>query len=90
MEKAKFELTNILKQNAWGIVITFAVLVSNYGLLTFKTDEQTKTITDHEQRIRAIEIKQEMIMERLTNIHDDTRFLRQQFEERNQNDTRSW
>lgn len=82
MEKAKFELTNFLKQNAWGIVITFAVLVSNYGLLSFKTDEQTKTLIDHEQRIRAIEIKQEMIMERLTNIQEDTRFLREHFEER--------
>lgn len=82
MEKAKIELTNFLKQNAWGIIITFAVLVSNYGLLSFKTDEQTKTIIDHEQRIRAIEIKQEMIMERLTNIQEDTRYLRQQFEER--------
>ena len=82
MEKTKIELTNFLKQNAWGIIITFAVLVSNYGLLSFKTDEQTKTIIDHEQRIRAIEIKQEMIMERLTNIQEDTRYLRQQFEER--------
>ena len=84
MEKAKFELSAFIKNNAWGIIITLAVLISNYGILSFRTDEQTKMILDHEQRIRAIEIKQEMIMERLSNIHEDTRYLRQIFEERKQ------
>ena len=82
MEKAKIELSSFLKNNAWGIIITLGVLISNYGILSFRTDEQTKMILDHEQRIRAIEIKQEMIMERLSNIHEDTRYLRQIFEER--------
>ena len=82
MEKAKSELASFLKANAWGIIITLVVLISNYGILSFRTDEQTKMILDHEQRIRAIEIKQEMIMERLSNIHEDTRYLRQIFEER--------
>jgi len=84
MEKAKFELSAFIKNNAWGIIITLAVLISNYAILSFRTDEQTKMILDHEQRIRAIEIKQEMIMERLSNIHEDTRYLRQIFEERKQ------
>ena len=84
MEKAKFELSAFIKNNAWGIIITLGVLISNYGILSFRTDEQTKMILDHEQRIRAIEIKQEMIMERLSNIHEDTRYLRQIFEERKQ------
>ena len=84
MEKAKLELSAFIKNNAWGIIITLAVLISNYGILSFRTDEQTKMILDHEQRIRAIEIKQEMIMERLSNIHEDTRYLRQIFEERKQ------
>jgi len=82
MEKAKLELSAFIKNNAWGIIITLAVLISNYGILSFRTDEQTKMILDHEQRIRAIEIKQEMIMERLSNIQEDTRYLRQIFEER--------
>ena len=82
MEKAKFELSAFIKNNAWGIIITLAVLISNYGILSFRTDEQTKMILDHEQRIRATEIKQEMIMERLSNIQEDTRYLRQIFEER--------
>jgi len=82
MEKTKLELSAFIKNNAWGIIITLAVLISNYGILSFRTDEQTKMILDHEQRIRAIEIKQEMIMERLSNIHEDTRYLRQIFEER--------
>ena len=82
MEKAKADFANFIKANAWGIIITLAVLISNYGILSFRTDEQTKMILDHEQRIRAIEIKQEMIMERLSNIHEDTRYLRQIFEER--------
>ena len=84
MEKTKLELSAFIKNNAWGIIITLAVLISNYGILSFRTDEQTKMILDHEQRIRAIEIKQEMIMERLSNIHEDTRYLRQIFEERKQ------
>lgn len=84
MEKAKLELSAFIKNNAWGIIITLAVLISNYGILSFRTDEQTKMILDHEQRIRAIEIKQEMIMERLSNIQEDTRYLRQIFEERKQ------
>lgn len=84
MEKAKLELSAFIKNNAWGIIITLAVLISNYGILSFRTDEQTKMILDHEQRIRAIEIKQEMIMERLSNIQEDTRCLRQIFEERKQ------
>ena len=84
MEKTKLELSAFIKNNAWGIIITLAVLISNYGILSFRTDEQTKMILDHEQRIRAIEIKQEMIMERLSNIQEDTRCLRQIFEERKQ------
>ena len=84
MEKTKLELSAFIKNNAWGIIITLAVLISNYAILSFRTDEQTKMILDHEQRIRAIEIKQEMIMERLSNIHEDTRYLRQIFEERKQ------
>ena len=84
MEKAKLELSAFIKNNAWGIIITLAVLISNYGILSFRTDEQTKMILDHEQRIRAIEIKQEMIMELLSNIQEDTRCLRQIFEERKQ------
>lgn len=82
MEKAKTDIVQFLKQNAWGILVAVAVILSNISVMSYKTDEQNRVILDHEQRIRAIEIKQEMIMERLNNIQEDTRYLRQLFEER--------
>ena len=82
MEKAKFELTNFLKQNAWGLIVAIVVVISNFTLMASRADLAAKTISDHEQRIRNIELKQEMIIERLNNINEDTRFLREQVEKR--------
>ena len=82
MEKAKFELTNFLKQNAWGLIVAIVVVISNFTLMASRADLAAKTISDHEQRIRNIELKQEMIIERINNINEDTRFLREQVEKR--------
>lgn len=82
MEKAKFELTQFLKNNAWGLIVAIVVVISNFTLMASRADLAAKTISDHEQRIRNIELKQEMIIERLNNINEDTRFLREQVEKR--------
>ena len=82
MEKAKLDFTNFLKNNAWGLLVAAAVIISNFTLLGAKTDEQAKAISDHENRIRTIELRQEMMMERLNNINEDTKFLREQYEKR--------
>ena len=80
MEKAKLDLTNFLKTNAWGIIIAAAVIISNFAIITAKAEDQSKMLLDHEARIRSIEMKQEMILERLNNIAEDTRFLREKIE----------
>ena len=80
MEKAKLDLTNFLKTNAWGIIIAAAVIISNFALLSAKAEDQSKMLLDHEARIRSIEMKQEMILERLNNIAEDTKFLRDRME----------
>ncbi len=77
MEKAKLDFTTFLKNNAWGIFVGLAVIISNFAILSAKTDDQAKMLIDHEARIRSIEMKQEMIVERLNNIQEDTKFLRQ-------------
>ena len=80
MEKAKLDLANFLKTNAWGIIIAIAVIISNFALLSAKAEDQSKMLLDHEARIRSIEMKQEMILERLNNIAEDTKFLRDRME----------
>ena len=80
MEKAKFDLTNFLKTNAWGIIIAAAVIISNFTLLSAKAEDQSKMLLDHEARIRSNEMKEEMILERLNNIAEDTKFLREKIE----------
>lgn len=82
MEKAKFELTQFLKNNAWGLIVAIVVVISNFTLMASRADLAAKTISDHEQRIRNIEQKQEMIIERLNNINENTKFLREQVEKR--------
>ena len=80
MEKAKFDLTNFLKTNAWGIIIAIVVIISNFTLISAKAEDQSKMLIDHEARIRSIEMKEEMILERLNNIAEDTKFLREKIE----------
>ena len=80
MEKAKLDLTNFLKTNAWGIMIAIVVIISNFALLSAKAEDQSKMLLDHEARIRSIEMKEEMILERLNNIAEDTKFLREKIE----------
>ncbi len=87
MEKAKADLTQFLKNNAWGIFVALAVVISNFAILSAKTEDQGKVIDDHERRIRSIELRQETIIERLNNIQEDTKYLRDQCEKRErQND----
>ena len=80
MEKAKFDLTNFLKTNAWGIIIAIVVIISNFTLISAKAEDQSKMLIDHEARIRSIKMKEEMILERLNNIAEDTKFLREKIE----------
>ena len=80
MEKAKFDLTNFPKTNAWGIIIAIVVIISNFTLISAKAEDQSKMLIDHEARIRSIEMKEEMILERLNNIAEDTKFLREKIE----------
>ena len=80
MEKATKDFTQFLKNNAWGLIVAAAVIISNFAILSAKTTDQGKLIEDHETRIRKIELRQETIIERLNNIQEDTRFLREQYE----------
>ena len=77
MEKAKNELLIFVKNNAWGIIIAIAVFFSNYIVLSSKTEEQGRLLAEHEARIRAMELKQEMIMEKLKNIEKNTNYFRE-------------
>ena len=80
MEKASQNLTDFIKANAWGILVAFVIVITNYALLSFRIDASEKILIDHEARLRVIEMRQERISEKLNSIDEKIEYIKKAVE----------
>lgn len=80
MEKAKLDIQNFLKQNAWGIITAALMLAGNFTMIGFKVESQNRILQDHEFRIRAIELSQQKVLEKLESIEQKTEYIQRKLD----------
>ncbi len=80
MEKAKLDITNFIKQNAWGLIVALVMLIGNFTIMSYKVESQNRILQDHELRIRAIEMGQQKVLEKLENIEAKTEYIQRKLD----------